>query len=280
MATQTKTFDQMAGIHTGISWDDYLEIDAVTPDDLWMFQEFGPALAHEFFGENSPTDPGLSALSVLDPQAFDLRYAIEPPMKKSTKGGAEAWKQFEELAAGKERLGHADGEACLRLRETVKDCTAAVQYLGAVGEADKTILWRDRASGVACKARLAWYIPQGAKGPILVHFESVGCGRSGPFELDASESGLYFRAAMIEIGLESLTSRGHPDSVVLAYEPGAPYRFGAFRFGRYSNEAGREQVERNLLAIARCQKEDDWPDPLHRLQEINVEPHFLAERAG
>ena len=87
--------------------------------------------------------------AVLEPEKFNEEYAIYDGERRA---GAD-WKLFEKENAKKQILKRAEAEHCLRIAREVHANPVAAHYLSK-GQAEKTILWKDRVTGLDCKARI------------------------------------------------------------------------------------------------------------------------------
>jgi hypothetical protein len=138
--------------------------------------------------------------------------------------------------------------------------------LMAHGRAEQTLVWRDRGTGIWCKARPDWHIPAdlitpdliaacGWDGPsaVLVNYKTHG-GDTDPdsFGRHVGEMAYVQRAAWEIEALFNTTGERVGHYIIISQEVSAPYLVTAYELQRNDLEYGRDRNRVAQIEFARC----------------------------
>jgi hypothetical protein len=280
-------------IYRGLSFDRYKEIDAL---NMSLFKELAESpgkLDHRRRNPKEVTAAMLHGSAIgclaLEPELFDLEYAVKPEgLKLNTKIG-KAW-----------AAEHAAGKAIVP--NTVRGAATAVlenelaRALIAAAEVEVTLVWKQEALlpdgtfvPVWCKGRDDLYIPE--MPPSLVELLRAKCGDVDPAELPApgdpyvldlkstgkrvdrkSVSGLAYdrnwwrQAPWYLDGSTIITGRVHNHTAHIVVEQEPPHRVEVYPMPLDILKRGREKNRAELDKYAYCRHVGKWPSSSGKLQ--------------
>lgn len=92
--------------------------------------------------------------AVLEPERFQQEWLVAPVCDRRTREGKETWAAFLEEAAGKNIMTGNDGEIAKAMIGSVYANQAAADLLAGAIVRELSVVWRDDATGLLCKARI------------------------------------------------------------------------------------------------------------------------------
>lgn len=247
------------GIYRGVAETDYHAWPAASASRLNRLYRSALHLRHEMRAppESTPAQVLGSALhtAVLEPERFRDLYVAEPKIDKRTKAGKEAYAAFITEHVAKRHLKEYEMAEVEAMREAVLAHPDARALLESPAEPEQSVVWRDEATGVECKARIDQPAPQRGT---LVDLKTTrdaspeGFGRSlwnyGYFRQAA-----FYRAAMAAHG------KDFERFTFVCVEKGAPYAVGVYTVEEEVLHAGAMQITDLLERWAECHATDTWP---------------------
>jgi len=97
---------------------------------------------------------------LLEPHRFAEQYAIGPAdAPRNTKAGKEKWEQFEAGLKGQAVLTAEEGRKVMLIRESVMAHPHARWLVEAEGDAEASIYWKERSTGLLARCRPDKTIP-------------------------------------------------------------------------------------------------------------------------
>lgn len=98
---------------------------------------------------------------LLEPHRFDEEYAIGPAdAPRNTKAGKEKWEEFEAGLSGQTVLTADEGRKVMLIRESVMAHPHARWLVEAEGDAEASIYWNERSTGLLARCRPDKTIPK------------------------------------------------------------------------------------------------------------------------
>jgi hypothetical protein len=261
--TETKTVPE-PGIYYDLSFEDYVQIDAINNTILKMFRERTPMHARYYQLHGRETQclafGRLAHVMLLEPDKVDQLYAIGPDVRRN----ANAWKEFADTAEadGKTPIKRAEYDEALAIANAVK----AQRVYGLIrrGHSEVTLVWDDKETGLRCKARLDYEHKEEA---ILIDMKGLTDASPQHFnEKDGYNFGYFQQAAMSSEGWEVLTGRTPAFTFLLVEKcPSGcdplfwPYPTVASETQPNTMLAGKITWHDCLRRYAKCLKDDYWP---------------------
>lgn len=224
--------DTTAGVYPGVSFADYLAIDACNASSLKLARK---SIAHMLVPrkESSAFDLGTSVHSLIleGLDAFRERTAIWPQTfmtktgKESTSRNtteAKEWKAQQE-ADGLLILDREEAELVKQVAKNVSECSAAANLLELATPRhacrELTILWDDPEHDVPCKMRADIVADE----TLLVDLKTCRSAHPDDFARDAVKHGYDLQAAHYWSGYEVTHGRAPDAYIILAVETQPPY---------------------------------------------------------
>jgi PDDEXK-like domain of unknown function (DUF3799) len=231
--------------------EEYEQIDAVNWTTLKAMRQ---SPKHYRYHAAHPTeDTAAMAMgravhtAVLEPDRFPLDYAV---WKGDRRAGKE-WEAFRAANADRTILRADEYAYCLEIRDAVRAHPVAKHLLEA-GEAEKTILWTDDATGLACKGRIDWL-----NGIGLCDLKTTADLDPLRFGATAARMGYHCQLAFYRRGL---AANGVQAPVkIMAVEKSAPYDTAVFTLDEDTLYAGDEEVSELLRRVVECRAANAWP---------------------
>jgi exodeoxyribonuclease VIII len=113
-------------------------------------------------------------------------------------------------------------------------------------------VWHDRDTGLLCKGRLDWWVPDRL-------FVDLKTSRDvHRFEREIAKHNYDMQMALYFDGLFAVTGYGHCKHIA-AVETTAPFGVRAATVSADVIESGRSKYKRLLRQYKQCQQDDDWP---------------------
>jgi exodeoxyribonuclease VIII len=201
--------------------------------------------------------------AVLEPGAFDARYAIWCGLDKRTKEGKAAWAKFVESSAGLEILSAEDRDEALKIADAVHGNKDAAALL-TDGEAEKPIIWNDEDTGIRCKGRVDFITATTI--PDLKTTKNAGPRK---FAASAMDYGYFGQLAMYRDGAEATDGKAR-DCYIIAVETARPYVCQVYSVDASSLEIGRYEYKRLLAAYKEAKASGIWPGYSPRILPLTV----------
>lgn len=202
---------------------------------------------------------------LLEPDAFNQRYVLAPKFDRRTKAGKEAATQWESENAGKIPLTADQMEAIIAMRESVMRHAGAAKMLEK-GEAEISVFWTDRSTGIKCRARPDWVFDGG----ILDIKTCLSSGKAG-FAKAAANLGYDIQAAFYVDAIREVTGKT-VDFFFVAVEKNPPYSTACYKVSENMLEQGRVKYRAALELLRWCQENNEFPgyQPNGEIEEIDL----------
>ena len=203
-----------------------------------------------------------------------LQIPREVLSASGSRAGA-AWKQYAAEHADKVLLKEDDYQAVLKIRDAVYAHPLAKLYLEAAGPVENAILWRDEASGLACRARPDKLL---ADMPLVVDLKTGTESGERWFTNRAIDHGYDIQAAHYSAGVELL--RGECPVWAWIVVPTSPPYMPVRVFGMEHDRLEWASHKRRsaLTQIVDRRVSGDWSDTDEHELKILSFPKWSYER--
>jgi hypothetical protein len=184
----------------------------------------------------------------------------------------EAWQKEDDKTAV--AAMRAEGKVPLRPADwiVVHDMTAALRShphapkLLTGGEAEKTLVWVDDATGVLCRAKADWLRPDG-----IVDCKSCDKADDGSLTKSVWNFGYYVQAAFYLRGFRACFPGVEPFFAFISTEKDAPYLTQVFQLSDRALAYGDRKCAEALEIYRDCLAADVWPGyPTNDITEIDL----------
>lgn len=261
--------DAQPGVYLGLTFDQYLAIDATNNGSLSRFKK-SPRHYRFATSEEPSASKTLGVLvhgAVLEPLEVMRRFVVMPDFAKHpsnrTKNGEPttfktSWAlqqeaDFAAMHVGREFVSQQEFDAMLAISQSVAAEPAARAILQSGGDAEVTIVWHDADTGVLCKGRIDKLAP-----PKLGDLKTSA--DVDKFRRSYRDFAYYRQLAFYLDGYAQLTGDVLEPWIVLV-ESAPPYCVQVAPVCDEDIEFGRREYRRLLNELVRCREEDDWPGP-------------------
>lgn len=248
---------------------EYRRQDGISRTELWRLCE-SPEKFKWYQEHPEPPTPALlfgAAVHkmLLEPETFDVEFAVAPDVDRRTKHGRDAFEAF---------LAASDGKSIITLADYEKADEMAQNALGAPfvrklleGEREKPFYWMDDLTGEPCKIRLDCLTYVNGK-PIIVDYKTTADASTEAFMRSAINYGYDFQAGMYCEGVEKATGQ-KPLFVFIAQEKTAPYAVNILQADDLMVRRGYD-IFRELIGIYHeCKTTGNWYGYLGAYNVIN-----------
>lgn len=258
------------GVYEGLSFDDYLEIDALNNSALGQIER-SPLHYHllvELEKTKSLVLGSLIHTGRLEPLALAERYAVQPDYhldkdNETTSGETSTSKgtkyvrgkvaEFREVNAGREVVAKAIYQEMVDIVISIQRCELAHEML-TCSQYELTLIWEDEASGLLCKARLDAVEPGS-------HFTDLkSTARLSRFSTAIADYGYHRQMAHYQEGWRVLRGELLPAWIV-PVESSRPYCVMAAEMDEETLIVGRENRDWLIGSLVDCLARDEWPGP-------------------
>lgn len=198
---------------------------------------------------------------VLGEPEFNRHFVICPHDKLSEGDGVKWNKDWKaEIKAGREKralIRKKDFEDIETLAAVQK---RSIQVLRAFedGEPEKSLIWRDKETGIWLRSRPDW-LPHDPAKRLVTEFKSCVSIEPEKFSRDCFTYGYHVQVAMIVDGIREVFGVDPMGVCLICQEKDAPYLVEPRLFQDDQIEWGRKLYKRGLKIFAHCMKTGEWP---------------------
>lgn len=195
--------------------------------------------------------------AILEPDDFTKRYVAGPEGDRRTKAVKDAWEAAEREYGVGFVLRPSEYTCALKTRDAVYAHAAARPMLRHLEATEQSLVWRDKASGVMCKARFDG-ITREIEGGVIIDIKTTTDARLRAFERSIYTYGYHRQGAFY---LDGAAAQGLAVAhyVNIAVEKDPPYAVSVFRLTEGAIDAGRQQLAGLLTTYATCFALNEWP---------------------
>jgi hypothetical protein len=158
-------------------------------------------------------------------------------------------------------LSQDDFDTCLRISDRVNNHPMASAILKQRTDTELSIIWKDEASGVICKARLDIVV---APQRTVADLKTTISAKRSNFERSIFEYGYHRQAATY------LDATGYKSFVFIPVEKTPPFAVATYRMKDNVIEAGREQNAKLLTRFGECLASGKWPAYSDEIEDIDL----------
>lgn len=261
MTTAVLTIPTEPGLYPGLSFTDYWQIQAVNHSTLEGFRRT-PAHARELMLHPKESTQALALghafhLFVLEPSRFGEEYAVVPKVDRRTKEGKAAWAAFEAEHDRKLLLSEEEFQTYNLMRESVLAHKTAAELLTKAVARELTIVWRDEATGLLCKARLDLVAPFDGWS-LIADLKTTRDASERSFGKDLANFGYARQGAWYREGLSAIR-QAQRRVAFICVEKESPYCVAVHELDERALEQGERENRAFLDTYARCKETGEWP---------------------
>jgi hypothetical protein len=205
--------------------------------------------------------------AVFESDRLPLEYVVCSCTNKNLK----AHRLCKQQATGKTLLGEAEYDKAIAIRDAIRANPNAAAYL-ARGEAEKTIVWTDKATGLRCKGRLDFF---SHAFPAVVDLKTTNDIGERAFRAQAEKMGYFRQLAMYTAGAVAADLLVVPRAVIIAVENRPPYEVAVYPIEADALATAGEEVAELLATLKDCLASDSWP-PRYTTEQVLARPAWVS----
>lgn len=265
------------GIYEGVTYEEYNSWPCHRKSNLFILDELTPA--HYRWAVDHPEETmdlehyrvGHAAhTAVLEPGAFDDRYAVKPTTYVNDKGEEKPWSGnanickaiMEELAAtGKTILSQDDYDLSMAIGDALRE-KPNTRLMLEHGKPEVSIVWNDEQTGLRMKARIDEWVE--SVGQIIDLKTTAFPASIRRFGSASAKYGYPMQMALYHDGMVQITGKEIKMPVLWAVEKDHVRKIGTkavavYQLTKEDLEIGRCQYQYILERIQRCEESGEWP---------------------
>lgn len=212
--------------------------------------------------------------ATLEPEAFDLRYAVGPDADKRSK----EWREFvlSNTDTGAEAITALQREQAFAQAAALRRVPAVAELL-AEGTPEQSIWWRDSAHGLLLKCRPDWRTPVAhGRGVVLLDVKTTQDASPEAFASSCAKFGYFMQDVWYCEGVAAATGLDVHGMVFGVVESEFPHAAAAFMLSDEARVQGREAAARARSTYAACITRGEWPGYPQEIQVIDLPRWFRA----
>lgn len=254
------------GIYLDVPFETYLSWPAVSNSRLNMARRSLLHFREQVIKETEALRLGrFIHCGVLEPLAIPMRYVVMPSFeldpdnvtkagKPSTSTATDYYdskvKAFKAANEGKEIVDKSDYDILIGISKGLMRSPKAKQYLSERGDAEVSMVWIDKETGLRCKAR-ADLLNSGIN-------DLKSCQDCMGFAKSIATYGYHRQAAHYIGGYRELTGETKPFRLI-AVEKTSPFGVRAAELNEDAIDVGESEVREAMRSIAEAYELNQWP---------------------
>ena len=182
-------------------------------------------------------------------------------------------------AAGQVPLKPDEMTTVQAMADRLAEHPIASALLDAEGAPEQTLIWRDKPTGVACRARLDWLPAPNLRGRVLnVDYKTTDDATSAGFRRTAIRLGYHIQAAWYEAGILATRTARETASLWIVQERNPPYLVAVHQLGAQEIALGAALADQARRIYADCTKSGRWPGYPEQINTITY-PGYVFDDA-
>ena len=272
---------------SGLSIADYHAAEAVSHSKLETFRHrallyYKRHVVKTLAAEESPAYALGSALHclVLEPTTYGARYATAPEgLDRRTKEGKAEWAAFCAANEGKALLKADDASLICEMDAAIHSHAAASALLAA-GQPEVTWRVASKSLPVPLQCRTDWFNGEGCElsdgRPYVADLKT--CDSIDQFNRNFTDYG-YHRQAGFYLPLLYDCGATVTDFFLVAVEKEEAFGVGVYRISDDAIATGQDETLQDLARLAKCYRDNNWPNTPTTVQEIALPGWYGKESA-
>lgn len=241
-----------------------------TPAHYWQESPFNP---DRIIKEKTPNlvFGSLAHCLILQPEAFEKEFIVQPAIDRRTKTGKEEFAEFELKAAGKTIITEDQLEKAMMMKNHLLDNYAAKTLLSE-GISEKVVIWQKEIGGVPCKAKL-----DKIRNGLLIDYKTTSDITEDSLSLSIAKFGYhrqmawYMEAAEIELGTR-------PEAAILIFQDKEfPQMISVRNLSGDALAQGKKECDEAYSGICERLKSGNWDAYPQKIEEINLPAWYFKK---
>ena len=261
-----------------VSEDDYYaDEEHESNSRLSLFRESVPKYYHTYILKTIPQkqtklmDVGSAFhLALLQPKQYEKCVVVGPDINKNT-NEYKAWKKENEF---KLILDPKQQQQIQSMLAGVAANEEALKLLNSPGEAEVALRWLHKPTGIWCKCKMDWYLPDAR----IIDIKSCSDPNPEEFARSCGQMDYQCQAAFYIDPVRKMTGM-EPRFIHIAVGMNPPYECVVYELDQEAIELGREINETSLRSLKDCRDTDSWGSPYaNKVNKIGL-PRWAFNRS-
>lgn len=212
---------------------------------------------------------------VMEPEKFDLDFAIEKKVDGRTNSGKEYKSKFSIENKGKTIIGEDDYSTAKNISAAIIDHPKAYCFMTGDFCVEKSLFWIDKDSGMRCKARPdIWNKSLN----LICDIKTTRDASAGFFSRSAIDHDYHIQAAMQIDAVYELTGEIIEYFTFIAAPNDPPHRPYIYNLSKDAIEAGRKEYKEALIVIKECMRRNKWTEDRDSVCDLFFSDYQLNSR--
>jgi hypothetical protein len=202
---------------------------------------------------------------VLEPDNFDNEFLVTNLDART--------KTFKELSADNPDmtiLKQADFDTVKLMRHSIMNNPTAAKLLNFNGEAEASYFWKDKPTGIKCKARLDKLLPDYKGKIVIVDLKTTADASAAGFERSMANYGYHRQAAWYSHAVANNIGKSPALYVIIAVEKTPPFDNACYIISREEMETGWSECRQAIDVYKKCLADESWPGYPNGLTELHL----------
>lgn len=214
-------------------------------------------MAYRYAQSNPPEDRTAFMIGravhtlTFEPHLFDGEYAIWTEGDRRSK----AWLEFKAEHEGQTILKAAEADECAAMAQAVRQHPLVQPYLDG-GVFERPIFWTDPETGIGCKAKPDWVMPDDR---IVLDLKTARGIEARRFGTEAARMGYHLQLAHYANGITHALGWTPLRQLLVAVEKAAPYDVAVFEIGPDEAYLAAQDLRELLHQLKECTDSGCWP---------------------
>lgn len=244
----------------------YQEIDAVNWSTLKHMRESAMLYRYRLSVPIDDTEPMAMGRAVhclvFEPEKFSAEFAIWDGGRRAGK----EWEAFKDSRKAFTILRDQYAERVTELAEAIRRHPLVQPYLDG-GEFERAITWTDKDTGLACKAKPDWIVPDRR---VLLDLKTCVCAEARRFGAVSARLGYHCQLAHYRNGVREALGWEPERVLIVAAERDAPHDVSVFELDPDALYFGAEEIADLLRRVKACREADVWPGRYQAEQALQL----------
>jgi len=259
------------GRYAGLSNHDYHRSDGISKSALALLRKTPAHYAAKYiYGAwEPPTKPMMIGSAfhtlALEPHLFDVEFAVAPAVDRRTKAGKAEHQLFIDNSGNRAVIDLADYELIQNMEMALRRHTGASYLLDQMGIAEESFYWTDEATGLLCKCRPDWHIPERQ---ILVDLKTCEDASPEGFARTIYNYSYYLQSGYYLDGVSQVLGQQYRTFIFVAVEKSPPHAVAVYQLDQDDIDKGKREAADLLRLFKWCSDRNEWPGYGDEIQTI------------
>ena len=202
---------------------------------------------------------------ILEPDNFEDEFLVT-----NLDARTKAFKEMSADNPDKTILKQSDFEAVKLMRHSIMNNPTAAKLLNHDGEVEVSYFWKDRLTGIKCKARLDKLLPDYKGKIVVVDLKTTADASAAGFEKSMANFGYHRQAAWYSHAVANNMSKSPALYIIIACEKTPPYDNACYIISRDAIKTGWDECREAIDIYKKCLAAESWPGYPDGLTELQL----------